>query len=460
MKRMYRSIAVTVLAALMALPMAVRAEDKTEISKVEVTANQAFKIDEAFRSYVGEKVSESVKRIKDGLIFKAKVNGADDILLTVKDVKLYKSNDKICEEGELVWPFKQTGSKFEYDPAESPNKIEVELAFEKQNDSTKYSFSDSIELMNGGKKISLAKSKSKPGNISLFIDNSVYRKFLFIKTVGVKGLKISGEAGAFKPECNVDINVAQNPKVNDLISQNGDKQVQFELAAGFSEYALFGLNPTSTRKEYLAMDKNLITFGLDPKNKADALLTKLAMYTAQANKKIPYIHANDKIVSTNETVDLYSLVDAARDDVKDENAEINKKKIKIERIEKEGDPNPVRVDEPTQAKLPEGSYTIAFEYTGEDGRTESVKATLKVEKANPLPPPQPPIPAPQPPVPAPQPPVPAPQPKQQEKTGNAYFDLGRYNLPTCPDSKNNQCAKAGSGAKKDDVPNTAAAAIN
>lgn len=454
MKRMYRSIAVTVLAALMALPMAVRAEDKTEISTVEVTANQAFKIDEAFRSYVGEKVSESVKRTKEGLVFKAKVNnGADTVNFTVKGVKLSKPNGNICEGDELVWPFKQTGSKFEYDPAESPNKVEVELAFEKGEDSAKYSFSDSIELMNGNKKISLAKSKSEPGNISLSIENSVYRKFLFIKSAGVKGFKILGEAGDFKPECNVDIDVGKKLTGTDLISPNNDKQVQFELDNGNSEYALFGLNPTSTRKEYLAMDKNLITFGLDPKNKADALLTKLAMYAAQANKKIPYIHANDKIVSTNETVDLYSLVDAARDDVKDENAEINKKKIKIERIEKEGDPNPVRVDEPTQAKLPEGSYTIAFEYMGEDDRADSVKATLKVEKANQLPHPKPP-------VPDPQPPVPAPQPKQQEKTGNAYFDLGRYNLPTCPDSKNNQCAKAGSGAKKDDVPNTAAAAIN
>lgn len=87
MKRMYRSIAVTVLAALMALPMVVRAEDKTEISKVEVTANQAFKIDEAFRSYVGEKVSESVKRTKEGLVFKAKVNnGADTVNFTVREL--------------------------------------------------------------------------------------------------------------------------------------------------------------------------------------------------------------------------------------------------------------------------------------------------------------------------------------------------------------------------------------
>lgn len=75
MKRMYRSIAVTVLGALMALPMSVRAEDKTEISKVEVTANQAFKIDEAFRSYVGEKVSESVKRIKMDLFLRQKSTG-------------------------------------------------------------------------------------------------------------------------------------------------------------------------------------------------------------------------------------------------------------------------------------------------------------------------------------------------------------------------------------------------
>lgn len=60
--------------------------------------------------------------------------------------------------------------------------------------------------------------------------------------------------------------------------------------------------------------------------------------------------------------------------------------------------------------------------------------------------------APNPPAPAPQP-----QPKQQEKTGNTYFDLGRNFLPNCPDSK---CAKAGTNAKKDDVPNTAAAANN
>ena len=61
--------------------------------------------------------------------------------------------------------------------------------------------------------------------------------------------------------------------------------------------------------------------------------------------------------------------------------------------------------------------------------------------------------------PKPKPPVPAPkpQPKQQEKTGNAYFDLGRYNLPPCPDSK---CAKSETSAKKDDVPNTAAAVNN
>lgn len=92
------------------------------------------------------------------------------------------------------------------------------------------------------------------------------------------------------------------------------------------------------------------------------------------------------------------------------------------------------------------SLEIQYKYTPVEGDLNSCIANAKLFIE--------PVAAPNPPAPAP---VPQPEPKQQEKTGNAYFDLGRNFLPTCPDSK---CAKAGTNAKKDDVPNTAAAANN
>lgn len=150
----------------------------------------------------------------------------------------------------------------------------------------------------------------------------------------------------------------------------------------------------------------------------------------------PVLVGKDKIINEGEKFDPYSLIDKLYEEAGKPETKVETVKNKITFIY-----DPANFDPDNPAR---GEYKIIITFMREQGQTAMWTSTVIVRAKQ------------KPPVPAPAP-TPQPQPKQQEKTGNAYFDLGRYLLPTCPDSK---CAKTETGAKKDDVPNTAAAVNN
>lgn len=223
------------------------------------------------------------------------------------------------------------------------------------------------------------------------------------------------------------------------------------MLSGATKYAVF-LRDFAENDKFLPNETNIMTLGLDETRKADALKT---LFTVRADKddKIPYIEAQDVTLKLkpDEKITAEKLIEKAVNklttDVLTNSAPVDKSKLsKVKALVKEANGGPhgfTEGDIATAKAKGTNGLEIEYHFTSPEGdKLECFfSAKLFVETA-----------APNPPAPAPQP-----QPKQQEKTGNTYFDLGRNFLPNCPDSK---CAKAGTNAKKDDVPNTAAAANN
>lgn len=460
MKKIYRSIAVTVLAALMALPMVVRAEDKI-VNTIYVTKPDASAL---HRLYVGQSkedvLNEINKEIQDGkLKFQGGFpNSIEKVDLKVTGVRLKVNNG--ADEFQEVWPFKKVGKGYIYDKNDRATQITgLELIFNFVESDKGYKFAKTANMSikdseNGAflRKVGPSGSGSDGSTYFTFNDIHIFRQFKFVGDDNVKVRKVG--AVDFNEQCDTELQLEENRTVGSCLKKEGDQNaasaaVEVNLQNGATKYAVF-LNDFSGNRKFLPNETNIMTLGLDETRKADALKTSF-MVRADKDEKIPYIEAQDVTLKPDEKVTAEELIRRAikkltrnvlnsQKDL-DEN-ELSKVKAFVEDANSE---HPFGAADIEAAKaLRANGLKIEYRYQPDLGNHETISANAKlfVEPAA-----------------APNPPAPVPQPeqKQQAKTGNAYFDLGRNFLPTCPDSK---CAKAGTNAKKDDVPNTAAAANN
>lgn len=474
MKRMYRSIAVTVLAALMALPMVVRAEDtRKKITKIYV---EGLSSQQDVKLYVGEKPSDVLERYGK-YTFKAELPSGGSADVKLRSAKFYTDENMQNESQEkIVWPFKKSANGLEYEASKTNFYVGFELVLKDEELYKTYQF-DNPQLFFGQDKRQSLQSKLTSRDEQ---NTLIYRAFFPFKCDVYRKVKFAnyditnnpvkfGQRGEAvdKPEMDLELKLSTNQTVDSLLRKKGDNtrenaQVEYQYDSNVYKKLAFWHSAGQGYIEPVNLDKvNVTTYGLNLNSKENDLWI-LARCT-KLDEKVPFMKAQDVTLDLDKKITTDKLIKKAITILtKDAYVKIGVDELELKKVK-------AYVTYPNQGKrefnvsdidkVKEDGIEMTYEYKDGDGPNQLVlesSAKLFVKK----PQPQPPIPAPQPPVPAPQPPVPAPQPKQQEKTGNAYFDLGRYNLPTCPDSKNNQCAEAGSGAKKDDVPNTAAAAIN
>lgn len=468
MKKIYRSIAVTVLAALMALPMVVRAEDtRPIIQEIKVEGLTGL---EDVRLYVGE-TSKNVLDRYANITFKAKLPGTNDVYadMKLKAVGFYKDEpayhkDELASLG--VWPFDETQNGWEFNKDKTNFYTVFTFEFKDHSLYKKYQFESKntddkntkLVFQNGTTAESRRTGRVQVGQdwieqVFVPFKCHIFRKFRFLDDTNDVKIAKTGTAD-FKEICETELELEKNRTVGSCLkTENEQKEntaVTVKLPQGKARYAVF-LPDLAGNNKFLPENTNIMTLGLDETRKANDLVTTLKVKVDE-NGKIPYIEAQDVTLKPDEKVTAEELIRRAvkklttnvlnsQKDL-DEN-ELSKVKAFVEDANSE---HPFGAADIEAAKaLRANGLKIEYRYQPDLGNDETISANAKlfVETA-----------APNPPAPAP---VPQPEQKQQAKTGNAYFDLGRNFLPTCPDSK---CAKAGTNAKKDDVPNTAAAANN
>lgn len=454
MKKIYRSIAVTVLAALMALPMVVRAEDKKKVKEVQVT----FLKDTGMHSYIGETKEDLLKRMNKELKFEAVIDGVGERPeLEVIEVKLQSEGTRKEYKG-AIWPFKQNGNDIEYEPEPKLKQRYFELTFKERAVGAKYEFDGHPNLSINGNVLQAAGSTRYVfGNPELTgvkyeLANHVYREIHLAdfdngSKIKFKNISASGEPNL--PELVIPLEVSNNETLGSLLKKKGenkaDAHVEYELQQGVDKDAWFCR--IGDGKD-IFVDPNLIdvmTYNLNPMKKSDASTIVFLAKGLGANEKMPHLEAVDVKIKADQNLKLKDLIKLAitmaTPDVLEAQGTIDVENVKAFFLNGAALTQNDIDDARANGKK---SLEIQYQYTPVEGDLNSCIANAKLFIE--------PVAAPNPPAPAPQP-----QPKQQEETGNAYFDLGRNFLPTCPDSK---CAKAGTNAKKDDVPNTAAAANN
>lgn len=456
MKKIYRSIAVTVLAALMALPMVVRAEDKI-VNTIYVTNNGSTALN---RLYVGQSTADVLaeinKEIGTGkLKFEGEIPGKGLVDLKVTGVRL-KANNGSSEPSE-VRPFKKVDNGYIYDKGDKTTQLTgLELSFDFVDSDKGYKFDKpaNMYIKEHTSKTDIAEAgasgEGRDGSIYFTFKNiKVYRKFTFVNDGDGTELKKKGETD-FLPSREIELLLEENRSVESCLEKdgepNGNAAVVVKLPVGATKYAVF-LHDLEGNDKFVQNGTNIMTLGLDEASKAEGLKTTFKV-RSDKNENRPYIETQDVTLNHDEKISATELI---------------KRAVKKLTTDVFNNPDTVEVPELTKVKVfvPEegggeheftetdiaaakalGAKGLKIEYryilTPDPDGYVSAHARLFVESA----------------VPKPQP-APQPEPKKQED--NTYFDLGRYNLPTCPDSK---CPKAGTSAKKDDVPNTAAAANN
>ncbi len=467
MKKIYRSIAVTVLAALMALPMVVRAEDTRPI--IQEIGVEGLTGPEDVRLYVGE-TSKNVLDRYANITFKAKLPGTNDVYadMKLKAVGFYKDEpayhkDELASLG--VWPFDETQNGWEFNKDKTNFYTVFTFEFKDHSLYKKYQFESKntddkntkLVFQNGKTAESRRTGRVQVGQdwieqVFVPFKCHIFRKFRFLDDTNDVKIAKTGTAD-FKEICETELELEKNRTVGSCLkTENEQKEntaVTVKLPQGKNRYAVF-LPDLAGNNKFLPENTNIMTLGLDETRKANDLVTTLKV-KADENGKIPYIEAKDVTFESGEQITAEGLIKKAvlkltadvltlsPNKLVEEN-ELNKvKAMVVGQPEHEFRAADITV---AQAKYPDG-LEIEYRYMldpQDNVNYVAASAKLFIKKAPPAP------------APAPQP-----QPKQQEKTGNAYFDLGRNFLPTCPDSK---CVKAGTNAKKDDVPNTAAAANN
>ena len=179
MKRKYRSIAVTVLAALMALPMVVRAEDTKIVTTIYVTNPDAPAL---HRLYVGQSTADVLKEINK-LEFKGEIPGGDLVDLKVTDVRLKGNNGGSVPQE--VWPFKKADNgNIEVDSTKLPGRLELIFNFVETDKGYKFDANEKMQIKDHANNNGIAGvSKSGEGHDGstrfTFEGVEVFRKFTF-----------------------------------------------------------------------------------------------------------------------------------------------------------------------------------------------------------------------------------------------------------------------------------------
>lgn len=194
MKRIYRSIAVTVLAALMALPMVVRAEDtRPIIQEIEV---EGLTGPNDLRLYVGEKSEDVRDRYKKTITFRAKLPGSGRADMELKAVGFYSQGQGYLEQklSDDVWPFEKTQDGLKLNKDKMKFKTVFTLAFKDPKLYANYQFlskntddkNTKLVFKGSGEKVSSARVENsfQGGNpielLHVPFDATIFRRFNFI----------------------------------------------------------------------------------------------------------------------------------------------------------------------------------------------------------------------------------------------------------------------------------------
>ena len=444
MKKIYRSIAVTVLAALMALPMVVRAEDKKVVKEIVVTRKKGL-VESLTPSYLGEDIKTMVDRFNKDFEFKTTIEGVD-YQLKVNSIKLYRhAKGGATKDADSI----KKGS----DNDSFPVKKDIELVFTEDSSYETLKFgtnpNNNTKLKIGTTEVDILSTtrivgKPDPVEGARFnLDNTVFRKIYF-SSVGQKNLFKKTGGNSEESELTIPVEVSSPHKLSELLQKNGEQNngalVEYKLTKNDGKFVWYSRNAIGGLDIINPKEVDVSSYGVDAEGMPKADTLDFILCEIENDQKLPYLQAEDVRFKADEKLDKETLIKKAiKIATPDYFTEKNKRELdKVEAIFNGKDIDAAAFEE---AKAPSG-IQVEYHYLTENGNFITSKAKLFVEPAA----------APNPPA-----PVPQPQPKQQEKTGNTYFDLGRNFLPNCPDSK---CAKAGTNAKKDDVPNTAAAANN
>ena len=432
MIKICRSSLAATLAALMLTVPIVAADDSAnqaggnerEITEIRLP----LKPDKALPRYLGSELNDPKEIVKEYLAgYKI---GNDSYLgnRILKDVKLeYVTQNHKPYQDKILWPLKKNAQGYEHDKSKDP-VLKLTFSVSVDNNVTyKIDTAKVLKFTVDDKSIEIPANTLQPidGKYALYFPLDVYRQIRFTPDEGVKKLYVTGNTDKLNNPLTYDANISGGETTFAVI---GRDRIKNEIK---DEYQFLGLYLKLKNENFMHMNPfdPLAFLNLDENKKAAALAPlEVTLRTRKNNDNDlpPILNGKDATINEGEKFDLYSLIDSLLEEVNN-NTEGNKDNIKFEKG-KFDEKNPTH-----------GTYKITMSYTNKNNKTATWTSTVTVVAK----------PKPKPPVPAPQP-----QPKQQEKTGNAYFDLGRYNLPPCPDSK---CAKSETSAKKDDVPNTAAA---
>lgn len=440
MIKICRSCLAVTLAALMLTVPVVAADDQAnqaagkerEITKIRLKLHEG----KAFPKYLGSKLTapeEIVEEYQAGYVDERNAQRLEHRIL--KNVKLeYVTQNHKPYSDKILWPLKKNAQGYVYDESKA---LFLKLTFSVGEDGGyKYKIDVRKELPVeiGDPQFTIPAKDLKvgpDGTYTAYLPLKAYRKVKFIPDEGFTKFNLKGKTPELTNSLEYDVDL-EDGKINYVSIKNSDIVDGIKDTCGY--LGLF-VEEKNNNKYFCPMNSAFAYRNLDESYKADAL--NPLVVNVRTKKKDgtslipPAINGLDATIDEGKKFDRLSLVDSFREEAGTENGD----KEKIQFAYEPADFNP---DNPAPS-----TYKVTMSYKNGKGLTATWTSTVTVVAK---PKPKPPV------VPAPQP-----QPKQQEKTGNAYFDLGRYLLPACPDSK---CDKAGTGAKKDDVPNTAAAVNN
>lgn len=368
--------------------------------------------------------------------------GNDNAQGVLKDPKYqYVTNDKKEYSDKIFWPIKKSNNHYVFDDSK---KLFLKFTFgvgEANGTTYKIDTRNTLPIKIGGRQFTIDATQLKEdpvGSYTVYLPLNAYRKVRFIPDGGIKELYLKDGNAQLNNQLDFDLDISKGEVAfNEILN----KKFKFSCKDDH-KFVGFFLKLPSGNMLYQDLHQRFAYADMDEMNNKPALKplalkpleVKLITGGVDNGQSTipPVLVGKDKIINEGEKFDPYSLIDKLYEEAGKPETEVETVKNKITFIY-----DPANFDPDNPAR---GEYKILITFTREQGRTAMWTSTVIVRAKQ------------KPPVPAPQP-----QPKPQEKTGNAYFDLGRYLLPTCPDSK---CAKTETGAKKDDVPNTAAAVNN
>ncbi len=430
MIKVCRSCLAATLAALMLTVPIVAVDDPANqaagndvtITEIQLTLKDGKKLS----NYIGSTVTnpkESLAEKLDGYVGEEnnRQKLGDGIINNVSFEYVDKSDNPYPDK--IFWPIRKGAKGYEYVPDKD---MKLKFTFQvEDNNGIKYKVdtTKSLQVSIGDQQFVIPENgvKETGGVYTAYLPLHTYRQVKFISDGGLEELyleNISRQRSNASLEYDLDITAGETTfaaRRKDLKFKGKD---QLNLRGFYVKLPNGNSHYNKTNDLFAFLD-------LDEKNKENALKPlEVTLKTWNDNDPAtipPVLIGKDATIMEGEKFDPLSLIVEFREKAGGDNGDKNKVKINIGDFSSD---NPV-----------EGTYKIEMKF-GNVTWTSTVKVVGKSK-----------------------PPVPAPQPeqKQQEKTGNTYFDLGRYLLPPCPDSK---CAKTETGAKKDDVPNTAAAVNN